>query len=55
MKYLFIVGEHKDFDTENFRNFLDLIIKMEGGKPFQMFLYKYNEDILKIEFPYLHV
>ena len=34
MKYLFIIGEHKDFDTENFRNFLDLMIKMERGKPF---------------------
>ena len=28
---------------------------MEGGKPFQMFLYKYNEEILKVEFPYLYL
>jgi hypothetical protein len=55
MKYLFIIGEQKDFDSETFRKFLELIIKSEGGKPFQMFLYKYNEDILKIEYPYLHV
>jgi hypothetical protein len=55
MKYLFIIGEHKDFDTENFRNFLDLMIKMEGGKPFQMFLYKFNAEIIKIEYPYLYV
>jgi hypothetical protein len=54
MKYLFVVGDPKDFDTENFRSFLDTLIKMEGGKPFQMFLYKYNGDILKIEFPYLY-
>ena len=26
---------------------------MQGGKPFQMFLYKFNSDILKIEYPYL--
>ena len=42
MKYLFVIGEPQDFDTENFRNFLDTLIKMDGGKPFQMFLYKYN-------------
>lgn len=34
MKYLFVIGEPRDFDTENFRNFLDTLIKMDGGKPF---------------------
>ena len=26
---------------------------LEGGKPFQMFLYKFNQEILKIEYPYI--
>ena len=42
MKYLFIIGHPSDFDTISFRAFLDHIIKMEGGKPFQMFLYKFK-------------
>ena len=28
---------------------------MDMSKPFQMFMYKFNEDILKIEYPYLHL
>ena len=46
MKYLFIIGNHKDFDNEHFRAFLDTIVGMEGGSPFKMFLYKFNHEIL---------
>ena len=53
MKYLFIIGEHSDFDSEPFRQFLQYIMDMPTGKPFQLFLYKYNADILAAEFPYL--
>ena len=53
MKYLFIIGEPQHFDSELFRLFLQYIMDMEGGKPFQMFLYKFNADILRIEYPYL--
>lgn len=53
MKYLFVIGEQSDFDSSSFRVFLQYIISMDGGKPFQMFLYKFNSDILKIEYPYL--
>lgn len=42
MKYLFIIGENCDFDSHNFRAFLQHILSLEGGKPFQMFLYKFN-------------
>lgn len=28
---------------------------MEGGSPFKMFLYKFNHEILEIEYPYLFV
>jgi hypothetical protein len=55
MKYLFIIGDHSDFDNEVFRTFLETIISMEGSKPFKMFLYKFNHDILKVEYPYLFV
>ena len=53
MKYLFIIGDHKDFDNEHFRAFLDTIVGMEGGSPFKMFLYKFNHEILQMEYPYL--
>lgn len=53
MKYLFIIGDPKDFDSELFRLFLQYIMDMDGGKPFQMFLYKFNADLLSTEFPYL--
>lgn len=53
MKYLFIIGEQCDFDNEVFRSFISLIMNLEGGKPFQLFLYKYNGDILQVEFPYM--
>ena len=53
MKYLFIIGEPHNFDCEEFRSFLTIIMGMSGGKPFQMFLYKFNAEILKIEYPYL--
>lgn len=55
MKYLFVVGEQCDFDSTGFRTFLSHIMALEGGKPFQMFLYKFNLDILSIEYPYLHL
>ena len=55
MKYLFIIGEQSDFDSSSFRSFLQHIIDLDGGKPFQLFLYKFNLDILKIEYPYLHL
>ena len=55
MKYLFIIGDHSDFDNEVFRTFLETIISMEGSKPFKMFLYKFNHDILNVEYPYLFV
>ena len=53
MKYLFIIGDSADFDNETFRLFLQHIMDMDGGKPFQMFLYKFNKDILGVEYPYL--
>jgi len=53
MKYLFIIGNNEDFDTENFRDFVQNIIDMSSSKPFQMFLYKFNAEILESEFPYL--
>ena len=53
MKYLFIIGEQCDFDNEVFRSFISLIMNLEGGKPFKLFLYKYNGDILQVEFPYM--
>ena len=55
MKYLFIIGDHADFDSEQFREFLETIVGMEGGSPFKMFLYKFNHEILQIEYPYLFV
>jgi hypothetical protein len=55
MKYLFIIGDHADFDNEVFRTFLETIVNMEGGKPFKMFLYKFNHEILQVEYPYLFV
>ena len=30
-------------------------MNLEGGKPFQLFLYKWNGDILKVEFPYIYL
>jgi len=54
MKYLFIIGSQNDFDNEQFRAFLSTIMELEGKKPFQMFLYKFNEEILTTEFPYIH-
>ena len=53
MKYLFVIGEPSDFDSEQFRAFLTAILESEGKKPFKMFLYKFNKDILSTEFPYL--
>lgn len=53
MKYIFIIANHDDFDTEEFREFLSLLIDLPTGKPFSLFLYKYNSEILNIEFPYL--
>jgi len=53
MKYLFVIGNNENFDTENFRDFLKEIIEMSSSKPFQMFLYKFNAEILQSEFPYL--
>ena len=53
MKYLFVVGQGTDFESELFQEFLGHIISMEGGKPFRMFLYKFNAEILKNQFPYL--
>ena len=53
MKYLFIIGHPEDFDCHNFRKFLQTILDMDGKKPFQMFLYKINAELLKIEYPYL--
>ena len=41
-KYLFVIGENCDFDSHNFRSFLQHILSLDGGKPFQMFLYKFN-------------
>jgi len=55
MKYLFIIGDQADFDNEHFRTFLETIVSMEGGSPFKMFLYKFNHEILQIEYPYLFV
>ena len=34
MKYLFVIGDQSDFDSAEFRAFLEHIITMEGGKPF---------------------
>ena len=55
MKYLFIIGDHSDFDNDSFRSFLTLIMELPGGKPFQMFLYKFNAEILQVEYPYLNL
>lgn len=53
MKYIFVIGNHSDFDSHDFRVFLQHILDLDGGRPFQLFLYKYNQDILNIEYPYL--
>ena len=53
MKYLFIIGDKANFDSVEFRQFLSHIISLEGNKPFQLFLYQFNGDILKVEYPYL--
>ena len=53
MKYLFVIGDPSDFDSSPFRTFISHILSMESSKPFQMFMYKFNEEILKIEYPYL--
>lgn len=53
MKYLFIIGFHHDFDSDLFRTFVQFIMDLPTGKPFQVFLYKFNSDILAVEFPYL--
>jgi hypothetical protein len=55
MKYLFIIGFHEDFDNDTFRDFLKFLMDLPSGKPFQLFLYKYNQEILQIEFPYLYL
>jgi hypothetical protein len=46
MKYLFIIGDNADFDNATFREFLQLIMDLPGGKPFQMFLHKFKAEIL---------
>ena len=46
MKYLFIIGNPSDFETIPFRAFLDHIIKMDGGKPFKLFLHKFKSEYL---------
>jgi len=53
MKYLFIIGDPNDFDSEPFRQFLRIILESDVKKPFKMFLYKFNQSILETEFPYL--
>mmetsp|Transcript_31357 Transcript_31357/g.47957 ORF Transcript_31357/g.47957 Transcript_31357/m.47957 type:complete len:131 (-) Transcript_31357:557-949(-) len=53
MKYVFVIGDPSDFDTENFKTFLKIILDGDGKKPFKMFLYKFTEQILEAEFPYL--
>ena len=30
-------------------------MNLPGGKPFQMFLYKFNAEILQVEYPYLYL
>lgn len=54
-KYLFIIGFHDDFDNDTFRDFIKFLMDLPTGKPFQLFLYKYNQEILQIEFPYLYL
>lgn len=53
MKYMFIIGFPSDFDSPNFRDFLSVIMNLQSGKPFQLFLYRFNSEILQLEYPYL--
>ena len=53
MKYLFVIGDNADFDNATFREFMQIVIDLPSGKPFQMFLHKFKAEILQVEYPYL--